>query len=326
MRLAILLGSIALVVAVGVKLVSGSSRRGAEAVSSPAPRGGTSPPRLDAAVSPIRLPVAIHGEAASADSHGLLLIGGETSAGTSTARVYRIDPATGRSSPEGTLAQPLHDAAAASVGERTVVFGGGSSSTLDLVQRLMPGGIATPIGHLPDAVSDLSAVGVGGATYLLGGYDGSSPTGAVLETTDGRSFRRVARLPGAVRYTAAAPLGGKIYAFGGELGSGADTDEIQEYDPETDRTVLAGRLPAAVSHAAAVSLDGAIYLLGGRVSGTASDRILRFDPARGAAAPAGRLPYPMFDGAAVVRGGRAYLLGGLGHGGAPLDSAIELRP
>ena len=166
------------------------------------------------------------------------------------------------------------------------------------MQVLRPGATAQTVGQLPDAVSDISAIHLAGAAYVLGGFDGQHPSASVLQTTTGRSFTRVARLPTPVRYTAAATTGDKIYAFGGELGDGSDTSEIQEYDLATERAVVAGHLPDPVAHASAVSIDGTIYLLGGRVNGQASDQILRFDPARNVAVPAGHLPQPVFDGAA----------------------------
>jgi Kelch motif protein len=325
-RLGILLASIAALIAIGLNVVSGSSgggqsESGQAAAARARPHG---PARLTATTGRARLPVALHGEAVTPGSGSLLLIGGEDSAGSSD-RVYRLDPATGRFTRDGSLAQPLHDAAAVTLGGGTLVFGGGNTSTLDLVQQLAPGGAAGTVGHLPDAVSDVSAVHLAGAAYVLGGFDGQRPSASVLQTTDGRSFTRVARLPTPVRYAAAATTGDKIYLFGGELADGSDTSEIQEYDLATERAVVAGHLPDATSHASAVSLGGTIYLLGGRVNGAASDRILRFDPARSAAVSAGRLPQPVFDGAAGTVGGRAYLLGGLGASAAPLDSVIELR-
>jgi hypothetical protein len=280
---------------------------------------------LTATISRLRLPIGLHGLVVAASPRGLLAMGGEDRGGTSTDRVYRLDPPSGTIRPDGTLAQPLHDAAAATTNGQTLVFGGGNTSTLDSVQALQPGGSATIVGRLPDAVSDLSAVPLAGGAYVLGGFNGQTPSAAVFQTTTGRSFERVARLPTPVRYTAVATLGDKIYAFGGELADGSDTDEIQEYDIGTERAVVAGHLPMAVSHASAVTIDGAIYLLGGRVAGAASDRILRFDPSRNVGVPAGHLPHPVFDGAAGHFGGRAYLLGGLGRGDSALDSLIELR-
>ena len=325
-RLAILLGSIAGLVVLGLNVVSGSSGGGSGAASRRAEEqsASTAPSMLKGTVSQGHLPVAIHGETVATAAPSLLVIGGETAAG-STDRVFRLDPATGRTVPYGSLAQPLHDAAAATVNGRTLVFGGGSTSTLSTVQALTPGGTATPVGHLPESLSDLSAVPVGGAAYTVGGYDGQQPSGSVFQTASGRTFTRVARLPTPVRYAAVANLGDKIYAFGGELADGSETNAIQEYDIATERSVVAGHLPDAVSHASAVTFHGAIYLLGGRIRGSASDRILRFDPARNAGVPAGRLPQPVFDGAAAVSGDRAYRLGGLGSSDSALDTVITLH-
>jgi N-acetylneuraminic acid mutarotase len=222
------------------------------------------------------------------------------------------------------LVQPLHDAAAATLGGRTLVFGGGAATTYDTVQELAPGGSAHRIGHLPAALSDLSAVSIGGAVYVLGGYDGQQPSASVFRTIDGQSFTTVARLPTAVRYTAAAAIGNRIYAFGGELATGGDTDQIQEYDIGTGQASVAGRLPQSVSHASTVVLNGVIYVLGGRRNGAASSQILRFDPSRGAVKPAGRLPEPVFDAAAGTASGVGYLVGGIGSQGTSVDSVMTL--
>jgi hypothetical protein len=258
-------------------------------------------------------------------SNGLLVIGGADRNDVSTGSVLRLDPASGKITAAGSLAQPLHDAAAASLGSQTLVFGGGSAATVDTAQSLTPGGGATVTGHLPAPASDLSALSVGGAAFVLGGYDGQRPLSSVLRTTDGRTFAGVGRLLDGVRYTATATLGGKIYAFGGELASGQDSSEIQEYDIATKRTVIAGHLPDPVAHAATVALHGTVYLLGGRRSGVASDQILRFDPSTNTAVPAGRLPHAVFDGAAATAGDRGFLVGGVGPTGTTLDSIIVVR-
>jgi hypothetical protein len=322
-RLAILMGSLLGLVILGVSAFSGESGGARTGTSA---RPGQAPPhRLNASLERARLPVALHGDAAVPVANGVLVIGGESSGGTSTDRVYRFDPAGARIAPHGTLAQPLHDAAAAEVGGHTLVFGGGNTSTLDLVQALSPSGTATPVGRLPAALSDLAAVRLAGAAYVVGGFDGQAPDASVLQTLNGAAFTRVARLPTPVRYAATATTGDKIYTFGGELADGNETDEIQEYDVGTERAVVAGHLPNPVSHAAAVDLGGSIYVLGGRIGGAATDGILRFDPSRNGVARAGRLPHPVYDGAAAVYGGRGYLIGGLGRGGTALDSVIALH-
>jgi N-acetylneuraminic acid mutarotase len=278
------------------------------------------------------LPAPVSSESAAPVRGGVLILGGLDAAGASAGGVFRLDAASGRLSPAGALSEPLHDAAAAALGGRVLVFGGGAEASTDAVQSLAaPGSTAAPdatasvVGRLPTVRSDLSAVALGGRAYLLGGYDGRAPLGSVLATADGSSFSRVATLPVPARYVAAAALGGRIYAFGGETASGAATDAIREVDPRSGAARLTGRLPEALSHAAAVTLGGSIYLLGGEAAGDPLDRIWRFDPATGRAAPAGRLPLAVAGGAATVLGRTAYLIGGTGRGGGALRTVITLR-
>jgi Kelch motif protein len=318
--LVVLVGGLVVLAARGL-FSSGSDTHSASTASSSG-IARTAPPR--ATTSSLRLPEPLHGATAAVSGDRLLVIGGADRADVSTDKVLALDPRNGRASPAGTLVRPLHDAAAATVSGSTLVFGGGASTTYDVVQELAPGGSARQIGHLPVAVSDLSAVSTGGAAYVLGGFDGRRPVGSVFRTTDGGSLTRVAELPTAVRYAAAAAIGGRIYAFGGELATGADTDQIQEYDTATGRASVAGHLPQGVSHASAVVLNGVIYLVGGRRNGVASDRILRFDPSRHAVVPAGRLPAPLFDAAAGTAAGVGYLAGGIGAQGTSVDSVVTL--
>ena len=327
LRLAILLGSLLGLLILGRSALGGGS--GGSGTSTTAGGGRTAPTRLIGSVKPIRLPVALHGDAVMARPTGLLVVGGELRDGTSTDHVYSFDPLSGRIDDYGTLAAPLHDAAAAMVRGRPLVFGGGNTTELDLVQALSQRATATQVGHLPTGLSDLAAVPLAGAGYVVGGFNGQRPDASVLQTVNGAAFERVARLPTPVRYAATTTVGDKIYAFGGELADGSETDEIQEYDLGTEKAVIAGHLPDPLSHAAAINIGGAIYLLGGRVRGSASDKILRFNPGRGSEAgrmvPAGRLPEAVYDGAAGTFQGRGYLFGGIGSSGTSLDTVIELR-
>jgi len=321
-RLAILVILVGWLVVLAARGLFSSGK--SESSTTTASRSAARTARPIATVSPLRLPQPLHGATAVATGNRLLLIGGADRADVSTDTVSSIDPGGGKVSPAGVLVQPLHDAAAATLGTRTLVFGGGASSTYDTVQELSRGGSAHLVGHLPAALSDLSAIGLGGAAYVLGGYDGQQPSAAVYRTADGRSFSMAGRLPTAVRYTAAAALGARIYAFGGELATGADSDTIQEYDTGTRRASVAGHLPQAVAHASALVLNGVIYVLGGRRNGVASDRILRFDPSRHSLTSVGRLPAPVFDAATATVSSAGYLAGGIGAQGTSVDSVIRL--
>jgi hypothetical protein len=329
-RLGVLVAAIVAVVIVVANLGGGSS----SGTGSPASKTSTGrpapwpapPKRLVARLAPRRLPAALSGEAAVDRGDSVLAIGGLDSGLVSTAGVTEIASGGRRIVSAGSLAAPLHDAAAASVAGRTLVFGGGAATTIDAVEELAPGGTARAIGHLPTARSDLSAVTIGPRAYVLGGYDGTSPVASVLATSDGRRFTEIARLPTPVRYAAVAALGRRIYAFGGELADGTDSNAIQAVDVHSHRARLIGRLPTPLSHASAVVLGGRIFVLGGRVAGAASDRILSFDPGRARLEPAGRLPAAVTNAAAASAGGTGYLIGGLRASGAARDSIVTVRP
>jgi len=318
-----------LVVAIFALARSGSHGSGGGAAD---PHQAATRTRLVARLERYRLPAPVSAESVVALPGGPLILGGLDSGEASASGVFQLDPASGRLSPAGSLRGPLHDAAAAVLGKRVLVFGGGAEASSDEVQALpLSGGTvaasatAESAGRLPTVRSDLSAVTIGGRAYVLGGYDGSAPLDSVLATSDGSGFEEVAKLPRPARYMAVAALGGRIYAFGGELGNGEASDAIRVVDPRAGTARLAGRLPQALSHAGAVALGGRVYILGGEAGGAASDRIWRFDPGSGKAVAAGRLPLAVAGGGAAVIGKGAYLIGGKGSGGEALDSVVRIE-
>jgi hypothetical protein len=263
---------------------------------------------------------------------GPLIIGGLDSSGESVAGVFRLDSATGRVREEATLSAPLHDAAAVRLGDRVLVFGGGTATSTDAVQALPdPGGgrvaPTTPAevaGRLPSPRSDLSAVVLNGRAYVLGGYDGSRTDASVLETSDGATFASVANLPVPGRYIAVAALDGRIFAFGGESVDERPSDAIQEIDPGAGSARIVGHLPVPLSHASAIALGGSIYVLGGDAEGSPTAAIWRFEPGRRGVRRAGRLPLPVADAAVAAVGDGGFLVGGMGASGAPRSTIVTL--
>jgi N-acetylneuraminic acid mutarotase len=317
----------AALILVGVVILraSGGSGSGSGAGGDPVAR-----PKVLSVRASKSLPAPISGEAAAEVSDGMLVLGGLDAGESSVEGVFLLGP-SGKLQQAGALAGPLHDAAAATVGKRVLVFGGGTETSTDQVQALpataspSSPATATVVGHLPAVRSDLSAVTVGARAYVLGGYDGSTPDPAVLATSDGKSFAHVADLRVPARYMAVAAIGGRIFAFGGETASGAPTDAIQEVDPGTGTARQIGHLPHALSHAAAVALGGVIYVLGGEEAGGATARTWRFDPATGHLSPAQPLPQPIAGAASTGFGQTAYLIGGTGAEGEALSSVVSLR-
>ena len=190
---------------------SGTAHPVTAAASAPGPAGPSGPPAagalsLQVTPAPYQLPSGLAREVVLPHGPDLLIAGGLTLHGTSTAAVRRLNLSTGSTTRVGRLAVPMHDAAGATIGGRTFVFGGGQQAARPRCRRSRcaairgrrsrpaavprPGAPAAAAGRLPRPRSDLAAVTQGGTTYLLGGYDGTAYDATVLATTDGRRFTR----------------------------------------------------------------------------------------------------------------------------------------
>jgi len=134
------------------------------------------------------LPAPIERAVAVDVSGTVYIAGGLDPSETTASGVFRLDSDAGGLTQAGNLPQAVHDAAAASIGGKLCVCGGGSSVGTDLVQTFDPAtGGATVTGHLPVALSDLAAATVGNTTCLVGGYDGSRARGLVARSTRPRT-------------------------------------------------------------------------------------------------------------------------------------------
>jgi hypothetical protein len=276
------------------------------------------------------LPAAVSRAVVLPDRSGFVVLGGLATGDTSTSRVVQVDPASGDSRIVGSLVVAVHDSAGAAIDGRFFVFGGGSMSTVPVVQA-WTAGPASEVARLPAARSDLSAATVDGTTYIVGGFDGSAMAPDVLATADGQSFRSVARLAIPVRYAAVAGIGSTLWVVGGVTstseGGTTDTDAVQKVDLVSGQVTIAGRLPQPMGHATAMILDGQVFVLGGRSGTVPSATIFRLDAASGVLTLAGQLPRAVSDAGSVVVGGVGYLVGGETTGPAePLDSVVTLRP
>ena len=223
-----------------------------------------------------------------------------------------LDPATGATRRIGRLAAATHDAAGASLGGQTYLFGGGTVASVPAVQALTVGASSTAavVGQLPVARSDATGVTAGSVAYVVGGYDGTSWDPSVLATQDGLHFRVAARLAVPVRYAAVAAAAGEIWVFGGQAASGAHQRD-QRISPATGQAAVVGHLPAPLQGAAAIVPAMAGLPRGRRGRGRHQPgMVYRFDPAASSVSGAGQLPVPVADAAAMVTGGIGYLVGG----------------
>ena len=257
--------------------VAGTSKRAlppAQAMA--APRGL---PAAESGLMPWHLAAPLSREVIVSGARGrLIVLGGLTAGGTSANGVYVLRTATGAARRIGALSAPLHDAAAAVLGGRALVFGGGSPATVPTVQAFRlpgphggaPAATAATAGSLPAPRSDAAAVTIGLTTYLVGGYNGTRPDAPVLATTNGRTFTTVAALPVPVRYPAVATLRGKIFIFGGQAitgpHAGTPLDVIQAVDPARHTAAVIGHLPEPLAGAAAMTVGNELFVAGGESS------------------------------------------------------------
>jgi len=312
--------------------LAGSSLLAACTSSTPTSAPTTMPPTssLVASLAPWTLPVSVSRAVVLQQGSQLLVLGGLASGDTSSPAVWSVDPRTGMSSRASSLRLAVHDAAGALDGTRALVFGGGSYSTVAMVQAWSPGGTLV-VGQLPQPRSDLAAAVLSGTTYLVGGFDGTAMAPAILATANGAQFTAVGQLAVPVRYPAVAAANGVLWVVGGQLGTsesssvGGQSDAIQRFDPRTGRTSVVARLPEPLGHASAFVLGGELFVAGGRNGQVPTAQIWNIDTLSGATRAAGTLPGPRSDVGTAVVGDTAYMVGGEVSGPtAPLDTVVEL--
>jgi outer membrane protein assembly factor BamB len=252
---------------------------------------------------------------------GRLMAMGGLVAGTSSRSILAGPPS--RLVQVGLLPTATHDAAAALVGSRAYVFGGGEATSSPAIFSVDGQGRSRRAGSIGEPLSDLGAVSIGKTAYLVGGYTGSRYATAILRYRPGRTPSVVARLPVGLRYAGVALLGGRIYVAGGVTTAGTSS-AVYAVDPGSGVVAQLADLPAPIAHAPLVALDGSLYLLGGAdASGSPVASILGIDPTTGTVTRVGRLPGPLADAAAVRSGASIVVLGG--KGASPSAAVLEVR-
>ncbi len=267
-----------------------------------------------------RLGAPLQDAAPAAARRSVVLLGGLTSADTSTDGVIRASASGAHT--VGRLPSAIHDAAAANLAGQTYVFGGGNGVTqLDQIVRAP----ATSVGHLPRPSSDQTAATIGGTAYVVGGYTGTQWLDTIVAFDPHRAARVVAHLPVAVRYAAVTASRGRLIVAGGSLPNGTASKAIYTWTPGERRGHLFAQLPAATTHAAAAALGEVAYIVGGRGAsvGTPTDRIVAVNVRTGTVRIAGRLPVPTSDAPAATLGDHIVVFGGSTVGGTT-DAIVSL--
>src|SRR5262245_21185638 len=121
-----------------------------------------------------------------------------------------------------------------------------------------------------------------------------------------------APLPSSRTEVAGTELRDRLYVVGG-FGGG---DQVEAYDPKTDRWERRASLPVSLHHTAAAAVGDHLYVIGGysmgRVWGTL-DTVFEYVPASDQWRERARMPTPRGALAAAVIDGRIYAVGGVGR-------------
>lgn len=265
---------------------------------------------------PFSVAAPVEREIAVPSGRFVLIAGGLDAAGSSTNGVFRLDPTSGRLTALGQFPSAFHDAAGAIIGGSLYAFGGGAAAASAHVQRF---DLATHrssfVAQLPRPLSDLGTATTRDGTYLIGGFDGNRARPEIYRTSNGTTFRQVARLPTGVRYPAVAALGRLLVIAGGVDASGASRS-VFVLDTATNEVRLIGSLPQAVAHAEAFALGRHVFVAGGAdAAGQTVGTVTEIDPEHGAIrAVAANLP--IRDAPVAAAGGSALLIGGATAAGA----------
>ncbi len=174
---------------------------------------------------------------------------------------------------------------------------GGDNGTTEYSQSIWRYNITADsggsIGNLPTDRSKTAAVysQVNDKIYIIGGFNGTHDLADIIEYTPGESTAAVAAsMPKALEgvSTSYHTKTQKIYIFGGyNFNDGVYSDEIYEFDPQTNITVVTNSTlpsPRAFTSAAFSAYDDKFYIFGGEsgTNGTIKyDEIVKYDPTYG---------------------------------------------
>jgi YVTN family beta-propeller protein len=211
----------------------------------------------------------------------------------------------------GRLDLPVQDAAAASLGQGAVLFGGltaADTSRDDIVTVSRAG--SRLIGHLPGVLHDAAAVTIGKLSYVFGGGNGPGQIDTIVRVDPHTGAAEASgRLPAPSSDQSAAAIGGTAYVVGGYTGS-QWLDTIVAWKPGGRAHVVA-HLPSAVRYPAVTAAGGSLVIAGGSLpSGSATDAVYEYTPGTSHVGRIGRLPAATTHAAAATIGSIAYVIGG----------------
>lgn len=206
-----------------------------------------------------------------------------------------------------------YSAAVAAGGKLYVVGGAAGTDVFDL-----RGNAWASLGSGPTRRDFPGAAALGERVYVVGGVDGGKNREAVevLDTVN-RAWLPGPPLGVPRSRLAVVAAGGKVYAIGGYVGDGrgaADTNAVEEYEPDARSWVRKANMPTRRHGHAAVVVKDRILVIGGYGDAGKGygplDTVEEYNPKADRWAARAVMPTPRgFLGAAMI-GGKVYAIGG----------------
>jgi N-acetylneuraminic acid mutarotase len=266
-------------------------------------------------------------EVASAVLHGrIVVLGGFLADGTSSPRVDRYDPASGRWSRLHDLPLGVNHPLAAADGGRLYLVGGyAGGQPVRGAYVLEPNGSWRALPRLPEPRAAGGAAVVGGRLYVVGGVVARGKLARDTLVYD-RATGRWARIDGPTprEHLGVAALGGRIYAVGGRS-AGFDTnlDLVEELRPASGEWHELPPVPDRRGGTSLAATRGQLVSVGGEEpSGTIAE-VYAYAPAEDRWRRLADLPTPRHGLAVEAVGGRVFAIGGGEEPGLSVTGANE---
>jgi len=225
-------------------------------------------------------------------------------------RQHRAPAPRLRASVVGHLPAAVQLPAAARLADGRLLVMGGlnaadvSVAAIDAIERNR----AHPLGRLPQAIHDATAVVLGSRAFVFGGGTGETGTDAIRSVDAGGAVALAGRLPAPASDVSAARIGSTAYVVGGYTGTVA-LRSIVAFRPGAPARVAAN-LPFPLRYAAVAAAAGKLVIAGGTSGVIPKRELLDFDPATKRVRRIGSLPAPLTHAAAAALGGAVYVIGG----------------
>jgi N-acetylneuraminic acid mutarotase len=169
---------------------------------------------------------------------------------------------------------------------------------------------------LPSGRHGVGSCAVDGRIYVIGGSISTTSSLTAVEMYDPLTDEwtvNLADMPTARWEPECVAVNGKIYAIGGfpSPSSGAGSDAVEMYDPQTNEWTIKASLPGPRGGGSVAALNGMIYYFGGSSShGANTDDIWVYDPSLDEWKSPGELPFAWAMMGAAVVDSTFYLMSG----------------